>query len=211
MRLVCLSDSHGLHRQVQVPDGDVLIHCGDFTGFGTLKEVILFNAWLGTLPHKHKIVIAGNHDSVMEVNRDVAKSALTNCQYLENGMTTIKGIKFWGSPYTPLFMNWSFMRERGKGMNAIWNKMPEEVDVIITHGPPMGILDETLLGKNVGCEDLLYHVGIRKPKIHCFGHIHGGYGGYESEDKRLVGIKFINCSVANESYNIVNEPIVVDI
>lgn len=211
MKLVMISDTHGDHGELNVPDGDVLIHCGDYSATGAAHDLVYFNTWLGTLPHKHKLVVSGNHDGYAENNNYLARKLFFNATYLENEMVEIDGYKFWGSPITPEFNNWHFMRKRGDEIARVWEQIPDNIDVLITHGPPLGILDQ-IDAKNVyksqhlGCYDLLYHTKRVKPKIHCFGHIHGGYGIMEVE-----GTKFINCASMTEMYSIEHEPLVAEI
>ena len=210
MRLVCISDTHSLHWRIQdIPAGDVLIHAGDCLGAGTLDNVVDFNDWLGTLPHKHKIVIAGNHDWIFQEAKTFAIEALTNAIYLEDSGTVIDGVNFWGSPWTPTFMDWAFMRDRGTPINDRWEEIPIDTDVLITHGPPKGIADEVDLGfqfENVGCADLLRRVGQLSLKAHIFGHIHEGYGEYTHSD-----VRYINASTCTERYEPTNPPVVLDV
>lgn len=210
MRLVCISDTHSLHRHIpHVPAGDVLIHAGDCLGAGTLDNVKDLNDWLGTLPHQHKIVIAGNHDWVFQEARSFAIEALTNATYLEDSGVEIDGVRFWGSPWTPTFMDWAFMRDRGKPINEHWGLIPADTDVLITHGPPHGIADEVDMGlqfEHVGCVDLLQRVRQLSLKAHIFGHIHEGYGEYT-----LNRTRFINASTCTERYEPTNSPIIIDL
>lgn len=122
MKLVCISDTHSLHwRLPAIPDGDVLIHAGDSLGQGTLENIEELNEWLGTLPHRYKIVIAGNHDWAFQETPELARQALTNAIYLEDSSVEIESIRFWGSPWTPTFMDWAFMLERGEPLHhALW-------------------------------------------------------------------------------------------
>ncbi len=210
MRLVCISDTHSLHRRIQnIPEGDALIHAGDCLGAGTLDNVRDLNDWLGTLPHKHKVVIAGNHDWAFQEASAFAIEALTNATYLEDCGVEIEGFHFWGSPWTPTFMDWAFMRDRGQPINDQWKLIPAETDVLVTHGPPKGIGDEVFLGwqnQNVGCVDLLHRVRQLSLKAHVFGHIHEGYGKYVQ-----ASTTFVNASTCTERYEPTNPPIVVDI
>lgn len=147
MKLVCISDTHSLHRRLQsIPDGDVLIHAGDCLGQGTLENIEDFNDWLGSLPHRHKIVIAGNHDWAFQETPELARQALTSAIYLEDSGVEIEGVRFWGSPWTPIFMNWAFMLGRGEPLYEKWQLIPDDTDVLITHGPPQGIGDEVMFG-----------------------------------------------------------------
>lgn len=210
MRLVCISDTHSLHRRIpEVPDGDILIHAGDCLGAGTLDNVEDLNDWLGTLPHQHKIVIAGNHDWAFQETPELAREALTNAMYLEDSGVEIDGLRFWGSPWTPEFMDWAFMLGRGQPLNDRWKLIPDDTDVLITHGPPKDIADEVSLGfrcQNVGCTDLKFRIAQLSLTAHIFGHIHEGYGEYQRGDTR-----FINASTCNARYEPINPPIVLDI
>jgi hypothetical protein len=142
MRLVLISDTHGLHNTIKnMPEGDVLVHAGDFMNSGTnVLELISFNRWLGQQSFKHRVVCAGNHDKYFESDPGTARSLLTNADYLENSEITIEGIRLWGSPYTPEFFDWAFMYPRGTAAIRYWDSIPEHLDVLITHGPPLGVL-----------------------------------------------------------------------
>lgn len=204
-RLVCISDTHSMHRKIKdVPDGDVLIHAGDWSGRGTLAELVDFNTWLGALPHKHKLVTAGNHDAIAK-DHGYAQAILTNATLLIDQGATIDGVSFYMSPWTPRFGNWDFMAERGHPMRAKWNKIPDQVDVLVTHGPPFYVLDLCPNGR-VGCKDLLTRVFEVKPKVHVFGHIHESHG-----EERGMFTRFVNASICDGSYNPINLPTVIDL
>lgn len=208
MKLVFISDTHGQHFGLKVPKGDVLIHTGDLTSFGEEEEVLDFLDWFSSLPHKHKIFIAGNHDGYFERNdSDFIKNKIPqNCIYLNDSGISIEGIKIWGSPIQPAFFNWFFNRERGKEIKYHWDLIPDDTDILITHGPPFGILDLVSNKTSVGCEELLKRVEVVKPMIHAFGHIHESYGV-----KHNKHTTFINASVLNMQYRLINNPIVVNI
>jgi Icc-related predicted phosphoesterase len=181
MRIICISDTHNLHNQISIPDGDILIHAGDITSIGEKEIIINFNNWLGRLPHKHKIVIAGNHDFCFENEPVQTEKLLTNAIYLNNNGVEIEGLKIWGSPISPISKkfgsDWAFNITRGKEINKYWNLIPKNTDILITHCPPFGILDNNDLGDKEGCKDLLELVQqVIKPKMHIFGHIHEAYG-----------------------------------
>ena len=205
IRLVAISDTHGLHRHLTIPDGDILIHAGDITGHGQVEQVADFNEWLGTLPHRHKIVIAGNHDFCFEDQPVETAALLTNCIYLFDEAITLDGLYFYGSPWQPWFFDWAFNLQRGAEIRAKWELIPKETDVLITHGPPLGYGDLTSRGECVGCTDLLESVRQKRPKLHIFGHIHEGYGV-----KRNQHTTFINASSCNLQYRPVQRPIVFD-
>jgi Icc-related predicted phosphoesterase len=197
MRIAVVSDTHGLHNGIEdLPAGDVLVHAGDFMNSGyDPRDVLSFNRWLGEQPFKHRVVCAGNHDRYFQNSPHDARFLLANAIYLENTAVTIDNVTFWGSPYTPEFLNWAFMYSRGSGAKY-WDQIPYGLDVLITHGPPFGILDQVApVGVHLGCAELLQSVEQKKPKVHVFGHIHGGAGTFENESTR-----FVNAAYLNEQY-----------
>jgi Icc-related predicted phosphoesterase len=204
MKIVCLSDTHG--AQIEVPDGDMLLHAGDISKRGKPSEIAEFNTWLRKLPHKYKVIIAGNHDFIFEDDPVTAQSLITNAVYLNDNGIEIDGLKIWGSPISPWFHDWAFNRRRGEDIRKHWDLIPANTDILITHGPPHGMLDLTVKGTRVGCEELLLAVERIKPKIHLFGHIHEDYG-----IKEVAGTTFINASIMNLAYFPVNEPIIIDL
>jgi Icc-related predicted phosphoesterase len=209
MRLVCVSDTHGYHDTMRVPDGDVLIHAGDLTKRGTVDEVRAVDQWLAKMPHKHKIVVAGNHDFLFEREPETARAMLTHATaYLEDEGVEIDGTRFYGSPYTPEFFNWAFMLPRGEALRAKWSHIPNDVDVLITHGPPYQILDLTLHGEHAGCEALAERMAELKPRLHVFGHIHEGYG---IRDDANSGTRFMNASICTFDYRPKNAPMTFDL
>ncbi|HSS43975.1 MAG TPA: metallophosphoesterase [Thermoanaerobaculia bacterium] len=137
-RIVCVSDTHNRQGQFEVPDGDVLIHAGDLTGRGTLPEITAVNDWFGRLPHTNRVVIAGNHDFLFERENALARSLLTNASYLEDSGIEVQGLKIWGSPWQPWFYDWAFNLPRGPALAEKWRRIPEKIDVLVTHGPPSG-------------------------------------------------------------------------
>ena len=141
---------------------------------------------------------------VCEKCRPMAKKI----RYLENGSCEFGGLKFWGSPVQPEFMDWAFNVKRGPDIKKYWDMIPDDTDVLITHGPPWGLLDQIRPGREVehlGCGELLKAVRRVKPKLHVFGHIHGGYGSFKEGPTQ-----FVNASLLNEAYRPVNAPIVVE-
>ena len=141
MKLVCISDTHGQHRKLNLPPGDILLHAGDFTRKGKKDEIQDFNDWLGSLSYAYKLVIAGNHDFLFENHPQQAQSLLTHAIYLEDSGIQIQGVNFWGSPVSPRFFDWAFNRERGDDIQRHWQKIPVETHVLMTHTPPYGLLD----------------------------------------------------------------------
>lgn len=209
IRLVVLGDTHRAESKIKIPDGDILIHVGDFDIYD-FENLAWVNKWFGELPHKHKIMIAGNHDLLLEkMQVHVIKSLLPNVTYLQNEETEIEGIKFWGSPITPIFFNWAFMGN-GELRQRVWSKIPEGIDILMTHGPAYGILDMTTKANgdfdiNVGCPLLRDRIKEIKPKYHFFGHIHEAHG------QKQVGETFhANVSVMDKYYSITNPPLIID-
>lgn len=210
-RLVCLSDTHLAHAQspdFPVPEGDLLLHAGDATRRGTADEIRAFSDWFAAFPHRHKVFVAGNHDFGFETEPEVARAALDpSIHYLQDGGITLEGLRIWGSPWQPRFFDWAFNLSRGQPLADKWAQIPDDTDVLITHGPPMGVLDRTAVGVRAGCADLLAAVtGRVRPRVHLFGHIHEGHGT-ETRD----GIQFVNASNCSLRYRLVQPAIVVDL
>lgn len=208
MKFVAISDTHCRHHNVKLPKGDVLIHAGDVCYKGTKEEVVDFLRWFDIQDYSHKIFIAGNHDFFLEKAKpnEIQNLIPKNIIYLNDSGISIRGIKIWGSPITPWFYNWAFNRHRGEEIQKHWKLIPANTDVLITHGPVLGIHDMVINGEHVGCRDLLQKVKEIKPTVHICGHIHEGFGVIQKS-----GTKFINACVLNESYELVNNPVVFEI
>lgn len=213
LRIVCVSDTHNQHWKLPaLPLGDVLIHAGDFSGRGSQREILDFNNWLGDQPHQYKIVIPGNHDRGLHESWSTARALLRNATHVLNDSgCEVEGRKFWGSPWTPEFEDWAFGYTEREGQLR-WTQIPEGLDVLITHGPPHGVLDEiydkyTKRKYLVGCPSLREQVFNRaKPRHHVFGHIHEGYGS-----KVVDNVVCHNVSILDESYQVTNAPTVFDL
>lgn len=209
-RIVCISDTHLVHERSHwpVPDGDILLHAGDATRMGTPEEIERFNQWFCGLPHPHKVFVAGNHDFGFQTDPSHSRALLDpGIHYLEDSSVELDGLTIWGSPWTPKFFAWAFMLRRGASIRAKWELIPDDIDVLITHGPPLGILDRTRRGVDAGCADLLAEVTERiHPRLHLFGHIHEGYGRHDRD-----GQCFVNASSCDVQYRLVNPPILVEL
>lgn len=229
MRIVLISDTHSLHRNMTYDVSDfidpnstnVIIHSGDMSNIGQQHEVEDFISWFKTLDgFDYKIFIAGNHDLSFENKLEWLEDLLSeenlgphNCFYLEDSeMLIVDGefsrpIKVYGSPWQPFFHNWAFNLPRGgDGLNQKWLSIPEDVDILITHGPPFGIRDN--IGQiGLGCYLLKRRIEQLKPILSVFGHIHGGAGGYIDKD----GTMFVNASTCTEKYKPTNKPIVAEL
>ena len=212
LKLVCISDTHGDHESVSLPPGDVLIHAGDLTGHGTKQETQAFFRWFGMQSHKHKICVAGNHDTYMEQNPEDCQQMANNAGVilLNDSGFNVDGVSIWGSPITPRFLDWAFMRDPGSDIEAHWDLIPNDTDILVTHGPVYGILDkvdrESGDKEHTGCRSLLKRIQEIKPRFHVFGHIHEEYGTVEQE-----GVSHCNVSTMNKDYRIQNEAVVLQL
>jgi len=209
MRFVVISDTHCEHEHLAVPAGDVLVHAGDVASRGDQSELERFLSWFAQLPHAHKLLVAGNHDRFAEQKPEQFLELVPKgVTYLRDSGVTIEGIRFWGSPMTPRFYHWAFMADIGPELSAYWQLIPDATDILITHGPPRGIMDTVMHDGHLthtGCPDLLAAVWRCQPAYHLFGHIHEGYG-----QAMTNGIRFINASNMNERYQLKNPAVVFD-
>jgi len=224
MKVVFISDTHGQHNSIPIPRGDILIHAGDLTPSGRSGEVEAAAKWLASLPHQHKVAIAGNHDLLFEGSPSQTIGLLRNAgvTYLQDAGIKLEGLSIYGSPWQPEFMHWAFNVPRG-GLSKYWDQIPSRLDILITHGPPYGILDqrsapgkrrvvpwedeENFVGsEHVGCKELLAAVERTKPRIHVFGHIHSSYGTTRNEHTT-----FYNASICDDVYDPTHQPWVIDL
>ena len=182
MKIWHISDTHTYHGLLKVPeDIDMVIHSGDATNprdpYASEQEMLNFISWFGSLPIKHKVFVAGNHDLCIERNLvtkiDFMKNGIV---YLENDYAEVEGLKIWGSPFTPTFgQGWAFNKKRS-ALHDIWKEIPDDVDIVVVHGPPKGILD--LAYHQLNCIEFCGDEALRKrmyllnPKLCLFGHIH---------------------------------------
>eukprot|EP01117_Protostelium_nocturnum_P008202 TRINITY_DN2925_c0_g1_i1.p1 TRINITY_DN2925_c0_g1~~TRINITY_DN2925_c0_g1_i1.p1 ORF type:complete len:310 (-),score=79.25 TRINITY_DN2925_c0_g1_i1:28-957(-) len=208
LKFVCVSDTHNQHFGLDIPNGDVLIHSGDFIGRGDLEEYENFAKWISQLPHTHKIVIAGNHDELFEKAPEQAQKILApHCTYLQDSFVVVDGIKIYGSPWQPEFCDWAFNLQRGKEIKEKWDLIEKDTDVLITHGPPHGNRGGICRdGFDAGCEELLKSIKKIKPIVHISGHIHEGYGVVSDEY-----CTYINASTCTLRYQPTNPPFVFEL
>ena len=225
LKIVCISDTHGKHKNVTLPEGDILIHAGDITNCGEIGQLRSFAKWFAEQPFRHKFVIAGNHDVTIEkefyekvgrqrfhsrkpmMSADEAREILCANDgfiYLEDEAVVCENYKIYGSPWTPEFGGWAFGVARGRPAKEIWKHVPNDIDILVTHGPPHGKHDLCFHGKRVGCEELMARILTVKPLLHVFGHVHEGRGVSTSD-----GTTFVNASSCNLRYRAENEPIVI--
>ncbi|MCC7071871.1 MAG: metallophosphatase domain-containing protein [Deltaproteobacteria bacterium] len=212
MRLVLLADTHTFQADLagKIPDGDLLVHAGDLGRAGDAEELAEVAAWLRSQPHRHKLVVPGNHDALFEDDPTRAREIFDGLVVLIDEEATVGGLRVYGSPWTPRYHSWSFMKERGAPLAAVWAKIPAGLDLLITHGPPKGVLDDassyrggTWAGPELaGCEDLARRVELTRPRVHAFGHIHGRQGVVEKN-----GTRFVNCTTSECEH----APVVLDL
>jgi len=207
LKLVLISDTHGLHNQLRLPPGDVILHAGDVSSRGTEKEIVDFLEWFENLDYQHKIFIAGNHDFFFEKcsTEKIAEIIPPSITYLNDSGVTIERIKIWGSPITPWFFDWAFNRQRGAEIKKHWDLIPDDTDILITHGPVHEILDKTTTGVAAGCEELLKKINKTNIQLHLSGHIHEGYG-----ERMVNGVRYINASVLDVRYRQINAPVTLN-
>jgi Icc-related predicted phosphoesterase len=216
MKLVVISDTHTQHPKLKLPEGDILIHCGDFTIQGTKYETTQFVQWFGQQPHPNKILVSGNHDFFCEEEPEFIEAlcAVHGINYLQNSSTRIRGIKFYGSPHTPWFYDWAWNFPRnddGTTASKCWANIPDDTDVLITHGPAHLIGDRVKKPRpgedpNVGCPELRKRIESLNLRLHCWGHIHEQYGTYQYSNKQTIGVC---ASVLDSKYRLANNPVVL--
>lgn len=193
MKIAAFSDCHWLYNEIkEFPEADLCLFAGDWCGSGYyIKETLDFVKWFKTLPYKVKVAIPGNHDRLCEVNekgvKDIFKQADIHL-LIDEGME-FQGLSIYGSPWTPLFHNWAYMLPEEQ-LKWKYKSIPNNVDILITHTPPKGILDPG----NYGSEALRKRLNDINPRIHIFGHNHGGYGY-----KETITTKFYNVSICSDA------------
>jgi len=209
MKITLISDTHNKHNKISadLPGGDLLLHAGDISSMGYEHEIVNFANWFNNLDqYSHKIFIAGNHDWGFQNNVNNVNEILSEydkMKYLQDSMLTYHDgennpVYIWGSPWQPEFYNWAFnLPKNGDELKSKWDMIPEHVDILITHGPAWGFLDdvEGRRGQHLGCELLAEKIKQIKPKIHVCGHIHSGHGHYFDGHTH-----YFNASVLNEQY-----------
>jgi Icc-related predicted phosphoesterase len=202
MLIDCIADTHGRHKQLDLEGGDILIHAGDIEARNK-ASLVNFLGWFDEQPYTHKIFVAGNHDGWMEQHPGKTKYITNkyNSIYLQDEYVTINDIKIWGSPWALEFGGWAFMKTEQK-MDEYVNKIPNDIDILISHGPAYGILDKETYGELCGS------VNLHKPSPKYFvcGHIHEQGG----RTKTIEETQYINASVVNRELTITNKQITID-
>lgn len=207
MKIVIISDTHGEHAKLGRLSGDVLIHCGDFALGHERQEAALYelDRWFAEQAFRHIVCVGGNHDFLVEEKKTRGEQIFRNAICLEDVSVEIDGVKFHGAPWTPELTQWAHYRPTAELQRA-WEMVPEDVDVLVTHSPPRGILDRNSRGKACGCELLRQRVAAVRPQLHCFGHIHASAGVHQEG-----GTQFVNASMVDSQYQLVRDAVVVEI
>lgn len=215
MKIVCMSDTH--MNYPAIPECDLLIHAGDLTNSGTWQQVRAAMAHLAQAKARRIIFVPGNHDFLFQREPELAESICDEfgIHLLLDSETTIQGLKIYGSPWQPWFLNWAFNAPSDaiEGMDFLtekWSHIPDDTDILVTHCPPKGIGGVMSDDKDIGCSSLRRRIDEINPRLHVFGHCHMGYGVHatHSMSKRTV---FVNASTCNELYQAVNAPILIHI
>ena len=202
MKILHLSDTHGLHKNLRsLPEADVIVHSGDFTFAGSEEEAYDFMNWFRNLPYEHKVFIAGNHDMCM-YGADPIEGLSPNVHYLNSNSVVIDGMKFYGIPM--------FMEDCMDGkLDMFIHNIPNDVDILITHMPPKGICDIADYGKGLehrGDATLAEHLKVLHPTCHLFGHEHDAYG-----TATIGNVIYSNACVVDSRYNLINNPTIINL
>lgn len=212
MKVVAFSDIHSQQDSLVLPDGDLLACAGDFSTRGELKETAKFIEWFSKQSERYThggVFISGNHDFLAQDNPSIFDSLVrgySNILYLENHTVHIGGKVIHGSPQTPYFHGWAFNEQRGPDIKKYWEIIPDVCDLLITHGPPMNILDQADNGSHAGCRDLTEIINSKTVRHHIFGHIHESYGA-----KKIYHTHYYNVAVLDRAYQLSNPVTVFDI
>ena len=203
MRFTIISDTHGKHKALRLPPGDVLLHCGDISYNGCKRDIISFYEWFSQQPFTHKLFVAGNHDSPFTADYSPIKLHVPyNVVYLQDSGVEIQGVKVWGSPVTPVFRSSAFTVAAGAPIRAHWQGIPTDTDILLTHGPALGVCDQNANNIHAGCAELAGVLDERRVQVHAHGHIHEAHGV-----SIRAGRISVNASVVNKRYEVVNPPI----
>jgi len=208
MRLVVVSDTHARHEDLGSLEGDVLIHCGDFCN-GLLKDprdLEGLDFWFGKQRFELVLCVGGNHDFVAEDRVRNGESVFRNAVWLQDTAHVHQGITFYGSPWLPHLRDWAFYLPPEE-LRDKWSMIPDHTDVLITHTPPFGILDQPRSRQvHCGCRHLLERVDVVKPRFHLFGHTHASAGLQENGFTT-----FVNASLVDRRYRVARSPVRLDL
>ena len=216
MKLAIISDVHGRWSKLDIPEVDILISCGDYSFTGEKHMVKDFHAWMNKQETGYFISVQGNHEKWVQKNfseaKEIAEKACPGVHFIDHGAVEIEGLKIFGSAWTPWFHDWAWNAYRGPEIKRYWDMIPDNTQVLATHGPPAGILDVVHYAdgtpkERVGCQDLMNRIGeLPDLKLHCFGHIHSSHG-----EQYFNGVKYVNASICDESYYPSNPVTIIEI
>lgn len=215
IKVCCISDTHSKHNYLQMPEADILIFAGDISGYGDWQDLLRFNAWLAKIKDKYKAIFGtwGNHELQAEKDIYHAESIVSNATILVDKTIEYNGLVIHGTPYTIEFFDWAF-NKKTSDMEEVWKKVPDNVNILISHQPPYGILDEVTdlkynPEKNVGCKYLKQEIENRFKdlKLSVFGHLHM-LGG---QQRTINNTTFVNAAMLDDNYNPGRKPVVVEI
>lgn len=220
MKIWLISDTHNHHEELEIPSGiDAVIHCGDESDSGNAfmnePEARRFFRWFSSLDIATKIFVPGNHSTAIEQGL-IRPDNYPEINFLIHQQMEWHGLKIFGSPFTPMFFDWAYMKAREE-LDAVWQSIPDDIDILITHGPPKGILDVTKDMNSgdpvsVGSKSLRRHVENRiQPKVHAFGHLHDEAGIHNYGTITRGATQFINCACCNLASRLVHDGFVIDI
>ncbi len=215
MKIVALSDTHTMQNKIEIPDGEILIHAGDAGNLGKFEEYYEIGRWFESLKDRfqYRIIVPGNHDQAFQNN---AENVLR--QWFDDDVicliddeVQLFGYKFYGCPWMPQFYNWAFMMPESE-LAAVYAKIPDDTEILITHSPPFGILDKPAGNgfeshRRCGSQALYDRVKqLPKLKHHIFGHLHYSYG-----TEKIGDVSFHNVASLNENYRVQNPPQVIEV
>lgn len=206
IKVDCISDTHTRHNELRYTGGDIIIHAGDVSAKGDDEQIFNFLSWFESLPYERKILVPGNHDFALSQPLYQSLFQQSGIHLLIDKGVYIEGVGLvYGSPWTPKFYNWAFMYERNsEEAREIWKRVPEDTDILVTHGPPRDILDySTYSQTHDGCEVLRDRVLEVKPKYHIFGHFHHSHGIIGGETT------YVNAAMCDEQYRLKRTPVVL--
>lgn len=201
LQLAVLSDTHELHRELRMPSfADLLCCCGDWTMMShSMLAVLDFNDWLNELPYRHKILVPGNHEVYLAEDRAL-RSMTSSAIMLINEGVEIDGVRIWGSPIIPSGGG-AFCVKAAEDRRRIYDAIPTGVDILITHSPAFGILDEPPDGPHCGDPELTEALRRIRPRLHLCGHIHGARGMVAAD-----GITHLNAAMLTSYGDLVDRP-----
>ncbi|WP_298020435.1 metallophosphatase domain-containing protein [uncultured Parasphingopyxis sp.] len=204
--ITIISDTHQMHEDLVLPGGDILIHCGDFLelfdrdgpGLGPMDE------WFGRQNYHHVLVTGGNHDIALENAWQLGVKSFENAELLIDEEVTVSGLRIYGAPWLPDLPGHAFYLD-DEGLRRKWSAVPSDVDILITHVPPFGILDRSSRGMQFGCAHLRDNLPRIAPRLHCFGHVHASAGEMQSG-----ATLFVNASSAISGQKAVRPPFTIE-